>query len=564
MQLQDITTPPPNEPPAVRYARLHRAAERGLASDELWKELAEVCVTLGHTDEAIRVLRRMSDGALRSRLEVQLARMGVIAAKEITQASTVDHGQAAFIAQRHGHPAAAATDEVEPPPPPSVTEHLLDALQYLCHQHMPWVALVGTLAFPLMIGIGGFLTGGGSPLLLAALAALPGLCVLVVVAALSRRILVDSADGSSDAPAVAEPVQLLRDARRFAADTLLVAGALLGPSLLTLQLGVSWVAVLPGLLPGAVLLPLAWALRQVRSDFGALSPTVLLQAILRCGGRYFAIVGLFWALFAPALALAFATRSYAMWIQIAAVGPLLVLPLLMASRLVGTFLDAMRIPLGCLLLPASGSVGTVAAQEVAVTPAVATMRQTPHEAPQQLAQRVERPLGQQPGQPAKQPLAGAASVKPAAAARAPVQAAGQAQRQAPKPGQSQTERRPAAAQQRRQAPPAQTTAPRPQPARIEGRAPVRAPAPTAKPEARPAARQAAPAPVAATTHAPARQTAAARPVTAVSARVAPKPSPGPAAAPRTAPAVPGLANIPGATVVTGAERAKAGAAARRR
>ena len=38
--------------PEQRRATLHRAIERGLDSDELWKELAEVSLELGYDDEA--------------------------------------------------------------------------------------------------------------------------------------------------------------------------------------------------------------------------------------------------------------------------------------------------------------------------------------------------------------------------------------------------------------------------------------------------------------------------------------------------------------------------------
>ena len=58
--------------------------------------------------------------------------------------------------------------------PPGALEHLKDAAQYLLHQSMPALVLITVLSFPLVVGVGGFLTAGGSPLLLAAIAALPG------------------------------------------------------------------------------------------------------------------------------------------------------------------------------------------------------------------------------------------------------------------------------------------------------------------------------------------------------------------------------------------------------
>ncbi|MBK8101530.1 MAG: hypothetical protein IPK26_30995 [Planctomycetes bacterium] len=73
MQLENFATPH-GQTPQLRYASLHRAVERGLASDDVYKELVDICLRLGHVEEAISVWRRMPHGALRQVLQSQLQR----------------------------------------------------------------------------------------------------------------------------------------------------------------------------------------------------------------------------------------------------------------------------------------------------------------------------------------------------------------------------------------------------------------------------------------------------------------------------------------------------------
>src|SRR5262249_10165016 len=152
------------ESPQQRYANLHRAIERGLDSDEVWKELADVSLSIGHGDEAVRCMRRVRNETIRLALESRLARLGLVPmpprpASPPGRAPAGNGGTAHAVAGEHEHL--------------GLRDHVVDAFQYLFHQHMPWLVLVTTLAFPVVIGVGGFLTAGGSPLLLAAMAALP-------------------------------------------------------------------------------------------------------------------------------------------------------------------------------------------------------------------------------------------------------------------------------------------------------------------------------------------------------------------------------------------------------
>ena len=368
MQLESHATPP-QESPQQRRAALHRAIERGLDSDEVWNELATICLELGLDDEAQRCVRRLTNPTLRLALESKLVRRGRTASSASAKArpaarSAVPPAHPARPAAPHAAAPAAsdAGQEVtaEPAAGPradrfeiaGLYEHLLDAVQFLFQQHMPWLVLLTTLAFPLVVGVGGFLTAGDSPLLLAALAALPGICVLAVVGAMGRRILVASSEGGVDVPALGDLGPLVGDARRFLCDASLVLGALLAPSLVALALHAPLLTTLPGLLLGLFFTPIAWALRQVRRDLGALSPVTLVRGVARCGLGYVGIAILCVTMFVPAGLVAWAVFGRPVFVQIAVIGPLCVLPLFVVSRLLGTWLDSMRLELGVVLLGA--------------------------------------------------------------------------------------------------------------------------------------------------------------------------------------------------------------------
>ncbi len=367
MQLESHATPQ-RETPQQRYANLHRAIERGLESDEVWKDLADACLSLGHNDEAVRCLGRMRSEAARLALESRLIRLGLVSAG------------AARAAARSAEPSLANLGK------PTRTEnslgahrlrdHVLDAVQYLFHQHMPWLVILTTLAFPLVVGAGGFLTAGGSLLLLAAIAAVPGVCVLGIVGAMGRQILLTSADGTSDVPAIPSFGQLVADARRFLLDLGLVLGVLLGPAFIALALNAPAGTTLPGLVVGAYFVPMAWVMRQLRGDWAALSPVMLLRAIARGGWAYSGLAIVTGALFAPAALVTWGVFGRPIWVQIAIVGPLCVLPIYVASRLLGTWLDVNRASLtGLMLRDRKPGAGAPAAPVRATAPASGRVRQ---------------------------------------------------------------------------------------------------------------------------------------------------------------------------------------------
>lgn len=498
MKLESYATPH-SETPQQRYARLHRAVECGLASDDIWKQLADVCLRLGRGDEAVRCMRRISGPTMRFALASRLARLGLIEA------------QPEAFQRAHPHAAAPAASDAGAGPGPRpvattandhsehrLTDHVIDAFQFLLRQHMPWLVLISTLAFPGVIGVGGFLTAGGSWLLLAAMAALPGLCVLATVGAVGRQVLLTSAEGH-EVEGLPGFHRLVVDACRFLVDAGLVLGSLLGPSLVALWLGVPLLTALPGLVIGALVVPMAWVLRQLRGDYAALSPVVLMRAIVRTRDSYLGLAAITVGMFLPAAAVMYAVSGRPLWVQIAVIGPLCVLPVFVASRLLGTWVDAQRHRLGNLLhrerqLP-------TALPPVAPPPAAAPVAAT------------------KPTRPA--------AVRPAAAPASKTTAATRvAGPSAPPPG---TRR-----QAQRKAPPPPTA--------------IRAKPPAAPAAPAPAARPAVAAPAKPTNPAPARTAPC-----AIEGR-------GPSRRQGDAPV---LHHMPGAVVVKGAERRRHGAAAKR-
>jgi len=339
---------PHRESPAQRYAALHRAIDRGLDADGVWRELAYVCLELGFTDEAARCAKRLQSPAARLALEARLQRHHGLSpgsppatAHSVAPAASDAGTTAQQPAQVVG---TAPRDRLH-----GLGEHVVDAVQFLGQQHLPWLVLLCTLAFPVVIGLGGMLTGGDSPWLLGTLQSLPGIAVFAVVGAMARRILRDSAAGEHDVPRLGTLGTLATDAMRGASDTALVVGVLLGPGLLAAAAGAPWTTTLPSLAIGAFFLPLALGLRQVRGDLGALSPVTLLRGAVRTGLAYPALALMHLLLFLPAVTATWLVQGRPLWVQIAALGPLYVLPLFLAARMLGTWLDGMRLELGSVL-----------------------------------------------------------------------------------------------------------------------------------------------------------------------------------------------------------------------
>lgn len=325
--------------PQQRYATLHRAIEKGIDSDDVWCELAHVSSRLGNDEEARRCLRRIRDSSRRSKT------MRLCFPDEAPRRAAP---VAAAAADRRA-PAQANPGGALPEHRPGVVDHLLDSVEYLLHQQMPWLVLSTMLSFPLVVGVGGFLTAGGSMLLLAAIAALPGLSVLAVVTAMGHEILRASSEGEEDVPELPPFGRLVRTARDFLCDAGLTLLVFFGPPTMFAIAGAPLAISLPLFLTASYFAPISFALRQVRRDMRPFSPLFLLRAVRRAGAGYAAVALCSTLAFAPALGVAVGTVGRPLWVQIAIVGPLAVLPIYSVARLLGSWLDTQRESLGYLL-----------------------------------------------------------------------------------------------------------------------------------------------------------------------------------------------------------------------
>jgi hypothetical protein len=538
VQLENIATPQEDQTPELRYASLHRAVERGMASDDVLRELVEICLQLGHVDEALRVHASMKPGALRELVTSRLVRRGLLHPDQ--------HGGA--------RPLFALSNSDAP----EIREHVLDAVQYLCQGNMPAVALLTMLAFPVVVGLGGFLTSGGSLWLFAGLAAIPGLCVLGVVGAMGRRIFLDAVEGSQELPPIPTPAEMIAGAKRYLVDFGMVLGVLVGPSVTALWFDMPLMSSLPGLGLGMFVVPAALILRQIRGDITSLSPVLLVRAIAACRG-YPRVAGWYWVAFAPA-ALAFWTSlGHAVWLQIAIVGPLAVLPTFLTARFLGTFAELHKEGLQPLVTAVAKQPRPKA--RVKVRTAAPQARAADGGRPGQhhhtpLPPRHGKPKAQAPRAATRSAPARSAPARPAPAVGAPnlpprptsLARKASAATPAPRPLGQVTPTAvthtspPNVPAQRSGPPPAQrmrTSSPA-SPARIEGRAPLgKQPAP-AQPQ-------------------PPRA-----PAPAPAARPAPRPKPA-APEPPESPQFegPDLSGIPGARVIPADERERTGAASRR-
>ncbi len=433
MQMESHATPTA-ESPQLRYASLHRAIDRGLDADEIWSELAEVCLQIGQGDEAVRCAKRIRRDALRLALESKLTRAGLLTAAAVAPVPTdgapgqdpvsAGSGPRPAAAERVPRGAAVADTTAADQAPATTLEWLGDALGYLCQRHLPWLVLGVAAAFPVLAGFGGAVTVGSSPGWVAVLVACPAVVGLVLAAATLRRIVVASGAGESEPPPVGDPGRLLADAWRASVDLGLVGGLLLGPCLFALHAGAPLVSALPGLLVGGFFLPLAIGLRTVRGDLAALSPVRLLRGLQRTGTAYAGLLLVLLVVFAPAALGAFVVAHRPIWMQLMVLGPLLTVQVFFAARLLGTWLDAMRLELGAVLCARPGVAPSADPVRAAVPPVRAAAPGPATSQPQRpaaLAHYATPPAQARPKRRA--PAAPAAGRAKAAAAAAPAPAA---------------------------------------------------------------------------------------------------------------------------------------------
>jgi hypothetical protein len=328
MKIEDIAAPPPRLAPQMRYASLHRTIESGLATDRTWVELVEACLELGRHGEAEQGFWQIKDASARRRILTPLQKHGLLL--DVSLGATAD-------LEKPGRPAADSRQEE------GFGERIADAVHFLFVDHMPMTTVVATVTFPVVVGLGGLLQGStqGGPLLLL-LAAIPALSVVGLVAALCRRILVDASRGLDDPPEIPGLTDLCRDAARIGVDLTVLIAALVGPSLAALGLGLvpetATAAAIASVVLGAMVVPIAFGLRQTREDWTCLRPDTLLLAVVRGGRRHLGTVLVLAALAAPAGIALWATLGAPLYLALAVTGPLAVAPAFLAARLLGQLL----------------------------------------------------------------------------------------------------------------------------------------------------------------------------------------------------------------------------------
>ena len=315
----------PAAAPEHRYASLHRAIEKGLATDETWSELTKVCVEMERQGEALNAYHNVRGNSERFHLQNLLLHHHILR-----------------------EPDRALQRWAEGEDQAGLREDLEEAASFLASDHMAVTLVVTTATFPLVVGLSGYLTSGSPSELVRLVAVIPALLVLIAIGSLARRVLLDSARGFDDVPDLPAPGQVVPEASRFAIETLPTVAMLLGPAAALDLLGFSAPVVAGSLVLGALLLPMAWALRTVRADWAALG-WILPAAVRRSSSDYMARAACLACLFAPAFGLLALAGNTAMYLQLALVGPLLVAPMLFASRLMGRFLYVHRADLHDLL-----------------------------------------------------------------------------------------------------------------------------------------------------------------------------------------------------------------------
>ena len=326
MRLEDnIAAPPPALSPEMRYASLHRAIEKGIDSDSTYVELVKVCLQLGKHDEARKTFSKVNTPRERIHLQTLLLRHRVIDKPVL---SAAECGIESIQMRR------------------SFRGEVSGATHFLFVDHMPLTTIAMTAAFPLVIGLGGFISQKLHSPWLANIALIPALFALAIVFAVARRILLDSRRGLDDSPSLHGSRDMLLEGGFALADTVALGTLFLGPGIVMSQLDVPLPGSLCALALGAFLLPMALMLRVVRCDWQSLVPQVLFTTLVKGGLPYARTAGTIAALFLPALLAGIATSGSRLYLSLSVIGPLAVAPLFLAARLMGRLIDAEGARLG--------------------------------------------------------------------------------------------------------------------------------------------------------------------------------------------------------------------------
>ncbi len=317
MQLEQITAPPAQSP-QMRYASLHRALEKGIDSDSTYIELVKVCVQLALNDEAVRMFHQVEDPRERLHLQNLLLRHRVITEPilDLSGGKAPRERQLTF------------------------REEITSAFQFLFHDHLPISVISLTIAFPVIVGVGGMVTQKTHSAVLSMLVMLPGVFALALVCGLARRILLDARSGRDEAPRISDVRELVHEGGYSLFDAALFTAICMGPAVVLYEVGQGLWAMLGALALGGLLLPMALVLRTIRGDWATLAPHFLFAAIAKGGMPYLRTALVAMALFAPALAAGYATLGSEPYLVFSVLGPLVVAPVCVAARLLGRMVES--------------------------------------------------------------------------------------------------------------------------------------------------------------------------------------------------------------------------------
>ena len=199
------------------------------------------------------------------------------------------------------------------------------------------------------VGVGGFLTQGESPLGLAAIATLPGICVLTLIGAMCRRTLLDSSRGIADVPGVPQTLTLVVDALRFATDVVVTIVLCAMPFAAGCYYELPWPALAGAIALGGLLAPMTFCICTLQGAAAALSPVLVMRAVVIGGLSYLGLATVVTIMLLPLALVAWFSLGQPAWVQIAAIGPATTLPLFFGARLLGTWIDVRRNRLGSVL-----------------------------------------------------------------------------------------------------------------------------------------------------------------------------------------------------------------------
>jgi hypothetical protein len=255
-----------------------------------------------------------------------------------------------------GQPAAGTEPSTEQS---TLRERLADAVRILSDHSTRWMVIGATVAFPVVMLLGGVLTTFSDSFVVQLLAVLPALLLLGMVGAFGKYVLAVGMQGLADADDPPKPSQLVQQAPGVLLRLAALGATFLGPGLLVALL-VQMPFGLVVLFGGLLLLPMATALLLGTGDWRAMSPRPLIAVMRRASPATIADASVTAGLFVPALVAFLLTLGQPAHTTLAVVGPLAAAPALLAARMIGLTLYEHRHQLaGLFPMPAVDEFATV-------------------------------------------------------------------------------------------------------------------------------------------------------------------------------------------------------------